>query len=122
MHWSPLVQAEQGPLHGEVARRMESRLQWMRQAPENWLDWSPTLGGFQRPDRFGELVIGGGSDPYELYSTRSTLERRSACLEKNRDSGAVCAISFASESTLAASSANGTTRSTRPMASAAWRS
>ena len=25
---------------------MESRLQWMRQAPTNWLDWSPSLGGW----------------------------------------------------------------------------
>jgi malonyl-CoA O-methyltransferase len=29
---------------------MESRLQWMRQAPENWLDWSPTLGGWDAAD------------------------------------------------------------------------
>ncbi len=34
-------------LHGEVARRMESRLQWMRQAPTDWIDWSPTLGGWE---------------------------------------------------------------------------
>ncbi|MFM2240541.1 MAG: hypothetical protein RJA69_1915 [Pseudomonadota bacterium] len=34
-------------LHGEVARRMESRLQWMRQVPSNWIDWSPTLGGWE---------------------------------------------------------------------------
>ncbi len=34
-------------LHGEVARRMESRLQWMRQAPTDWIDWSPSLGGWE---------------------------------------------------------------------------
>ena len=34
-------------LHGEVARRMESRLQWMRQAPDRWIDWSPSLGGWE---------------------------------------------------------------------------
>ena len=34
-------------LHGEVARRMESRLQWMRQAPTHWIDWSASLGGWE---------------------------------------------------------------------------
>ena len=28
----------------------------------------------------GELVIGGGSDPYELYSTRSTLELKESLI------------------------------------------
>jgi malonyl-CoA O-methyltransferase len=37
-------------LHGEVARRMESRLQWMRQAPSHWVDWSPSLGGWEAAD------------------------------------------------------------------------
>ena len=26
---------------------MESRLQWMRQAPDHWIDWSPSLGGWE---------------------------------------------------------------------------
>ena len=39
-------------LHGEVARRMESRLQWMRHRPESWVDWSPSLGGWDA----GELL------------------------------------------------------------------
>ena len=37
-------------LHGEVARRMESRLQWMRQAPAQWVDWSPSWGGWEAAD------------------------------------------------------------------------
>ena len=28
----------------------------------------------------GELVIGGGSDPYELYSTRSTLDLKESLI------------------------------------------
>lgn len=33
-------------LHEEVGRRMESRLQWLRQAPQNWLHWMPARGGW----------------------------------------------------------------------------
>ena len=34
-------------LHEEVGRRMQDRLQWMRQAPNAWLDWWPLNGGVQ---------------------------------------------------------------------------
>ncbi|MGL4809837.1 MAG: biotin synthase, partial [Giesbergeria sp.] len=34
-------------LHEEVARRMEQRLQWIRQAPEAWCHWDPVRGGLQ---------------------------------------------------------------------------
>lgn len=34
-------------LHEEVARRMEDRLQWIRQAPAAWADWDPVRGGLQ---------------------------------------------------------------------------
>ena len=37
-------------LHTEVARRMEDRLQWIRQVPQRWVDWSPTLGGWEAAD------------------------------------------------------------------------
>ena len=46
----PAAGGSQAWLHGEVARRMESRLQWMRQAPTLWVDWSPTLGGWEAAD------------------------------------------------------------------------
>jgi len=32
-------------LHEEVARRMDDRLQWIRQAPAAWCDWDPLRGG-----------------------------------------------------------------------------
>lgn len=32
-------------LHEEVGRRMAERLDWIRQAPASWIDWSPLLGG-----------------------------------------------------------------------------
>ena len=34
-------------LHEEVARRMEDRLQWIRQAPASWCHWDPVRGGLQ---------------------------------------------------------------------------
>lgn len=34
-------------LHEEVARRMEGRLQWIRQAPTSWCHWDPVRGGLQ---------------------------------------------------------------------------
>ena len=34
-------------LHEEVARRMEARLQWIRQAPATWCHWDPVRGGLQ---------------------------------------------------------------------------
>ena len=32
-------------LHEEVGRRMAERLDWIRQPPTSWIDWSPMLGG-----------------------------------------------------------------------------
>ncbi len=34
-------------LHEEVARRMESRLQWLVKQPNQWLHWEPLRGGVQ---------------------------------------------------------------------------
>jgi malonyl-CoA O-methyltransferase len=34
-------------LHEEVARRMESRLQWLVKQPHQWLHWEPLRGGVQ---------------------------------------------------------------------------
>ena len=33
---------------------MESRLQWMRQAPTDWIDWSPTLGGWEAHEQVAQ--------------------------------------------------------------------
>lgn len=34
-------------LHEEVAARMMDRLDWIREAPQSWVHWSPLLGGQQ---------------------------------------------------------------------------
>jgi malonyl-CoA O-methyltransferase len=34
-------------LHEEVARRMEERLQWMVQKPQQWVHWAPLQGGLK---------------------------------------------------------------------------
>lgn len=34
-------------LHEEVARRMQDRLQWIRQAPEAWCNWEAIRGGLE---------------------------------------------------------------------------
>ncbi|WP_353236387.1 biotin synthase [Diaphorobacter ruginosibacter] len=34
-------------LHEEVARRMQERLQWIREKPANWCDWDPLRGGIE---------------------------------------------------------------------------
>jgi malonyl-CoA O-methyltransferase len=34
-------------LHEEVARRMEERLQWIVQKPQQWVHWSPLQGGLE---------------------------------------------------------------------------
>ena len=42
------VRAPASPwLHEEVARRMQDRLQWMRDKPANWCDWDPLRGGIE---------------------------------------------------------------------------
>ena len=45
--WSRHVPAQSPWLHEEVARRMESRLQWIVLQPSSWLHWSPLQGGIQ---------------------------------------------------------------------------
>lgn len=45
--WHAAAPAASPWLHEEVARRMEDRLQWIRQAPESWCHWDPVRGGLQ---------------------------------------------------------------------------
>ena len=45
--WQRAAPAHSPWLHEEVARRMESRLQWMRQPPAVWCHWAPVRGGLQ---------------------------------------------------------------------------
>ncbi|MFT3812326.1 MAG: biotin synthase [Acidovorax sp.] len=43
--WQAAALAASPWLHEEVARRMQERLQWIRQAPAAWCDWEPVRGG-----------------------------------------------------------------------------
>ena len=43
--WATRISKDSPWLHEEVARRMESRLQWITQAPQRWLHWQPLQGG-----------------------------------------------------------------------------
>ena len=45
--WHAAAPAASPWLHEEVARRMEDRLQWIRQAPASWCHWDPVRGGLQ---------------------------------------------------------------------------
>ena len=65
-------------LHGEVARRMESRLQWMRQAPAHWTDWWPSLGGWEAAEllqaRYPQArILRVETAPGRLATTRQNL-------------------------------------------------
>lgn len=47
LRWHRAAPATSPWLHEEVARRMEQRLQWIRQAPAAWCHWEPVRGGLQ---------------------------------------------------------------------------
>ena len=47
LRWSQRGQHESAWLHEEVGRRMQDRLQWIKQAPDSWADWEPMRGGLQ---------------------------------------------------------------------------
>ncbi|RZJ13945.1 MAG: class I SAM-dependent methyltransferase [Acidovorax sp.] len=45
--WHAAAPAASPWLHEEVARRMEDRLQWIREAPASWCHWDPVRGGLK---------------------------------------------------------------------------
>ena len=45
--WAARIPSAAPWLHEEVARRMETRLQWIANAPASWIDWAPLQGGLQ---------------------------------------------------------------------------
>jgi len=45
--WAARIPCASPWLHEEVARRMETRLQWIVRAPDRWIDWAPLQGGLQ---------------------------------------------------------------------------
>jgi malonyl-CoA O-methyltransferase len=57
-------------LHEEVGRRMQDRLQWMRQAPAAWLDWWPLNGGLQTHARVRERYPQSRAYLHERHAQR----------------------------------------------------
>ncbi|MDD2924409.1 biotin synthase [Rhodoferax sp.] len=45
--WRHLPASESPWLHEEVARRMQERLDWIKQQPASWVHWEPVRGGWQ---------------------------------------------------------------------------
>lgn len=45
--WHAAAPPQSPWLHEEVARRMEDRLQWIREAPASWCHWDAVRGGLQ---------------------------------------------------------------------------
>jgi malonyl-CoA O-methyltransferase len=45
--WERAAPAMSPWLHEEVGRRMEERLQWIKRAPQAWVDWEPVRGGLE---------------------------------------------------------------------------
>ena len=43
--WQSTIPAVGPWLHEEIARRMQQRLDWIRQRPESWAHWDPVRGG-----------------------------------------------------------------------------
>jgi malonyl-CoA O-methyltransferase len=43
--WDVRAPAQSPWLHEEVARRMQDRLEWIKRAPQVWVDWQPVRGG-----------------------------------------------------------------------------
>jgi malonyl-CoA O-methyltransferase len=70
--WATLRQqhAESPWLHEEVARRMEDRLQWIVQKPQQWVHWGPLRGGVQ-----AQALIHKRYPNSDCYGIESTVER-----------------------------------------------
>jgi malonyl-CoA O-methyltransferase len=45
--WQRLAPSVSPWLHEEIGRRMQDRLQWIRQAPQSWCHWDAVRGGLQ---------------------------------------------------------------------------
>jgi malonyl-CoA O-methyltransferase len=43
--WQSMPTSESPWLHEEVAKRMQERLDWIKQQPSSWLHWAPLAGG-----------------------------------------------------------------------------
>lgn len=75
LRW-PRVAPQATPwLHGEVARRMLERLQWIRQKPQAWTHWQPLLSGVD-PHRALSLWCAAPANLVETEPARLALAQR----------------------------------------------
>ena len=62
-------------LHGEVARRMEQRLDWFKEKPKSWIDWEPVNGGTEAHSRIQTRYPGADALIVE-FNERRLLEAK----------------------------------------------
>ena len=60
-------------LHEEVARRMEDRLQWIRQAPVAWCNWEAVRGGLE-----GHALVSARYPKARCFVVETTRKAREA--------------------------------------------
>ena len=60
-------------LHEEVARRMEDRLQWIRQAPAAWCHWEAVRGGLE-----GHALVSARYPKARCFVVETTRKAREA--------------------------------------------
>lgn len=75
LRWQRLAAPQTPWLHGEVARRMFERLQWIRVKPQVWTHWSPSLSGRAAHDSLTGL-LGSQVSLWEDESDRLDHARR----------------------------------------------
>jgi len=58
--WRSLPRQNSPWLHEEIGGRMVERLGWFKQTPQDWLDWSPVLGGLSTHRRLRDVYPDAG--------------------------------------------------------------
>ena len=78
--WQAAAPAASPWLHEEVARRMQERLQWIRQAPAAWCDWEPVRGGLAGhalvAQRYPQAACTIHEAPTRAAAARAALEAK----------------------------------------------
>ena len=74
--WHASAPAQSPWLHEEVARRMEDRLQWIRQAPQAWCHWDAVRGGLQ-----GHALVSARYPKADCVVAETSLTSREAAIQ-----------------------------------------
>jgi malonyl-CoA O-methyltransferase len=74
--WAQRTHAASPWLHEEVGRRMQDRLQWIKQAPQAWADWAPALGGLQAHKAVAQRYPAARCHVVESVATNAELAVR----------------------------------------------